>query len=57
MHGSRLCVNILDVVTICIVGARRIATGGTSGVSEPARTLVRCKGGHSLQPVHKAGDE
>ncbi|HAU4401911.1 hypothetical protein B9P82_24665 [Citrobacter sp. L55] len=29
---------ILDVVTICTEGARRCATGGTSGVSEPART-------------------
>ncbi|EEH2275605.1 hypothetical protein JGY68_004466 [Salmonella enterica] len=31
--------------------------GGTSGVSGPARTSVRCKGGHSLKPVHRAGDE
>ncbi|EBG1722170.1 hypothetical protein FHZ12_21850 [Salmonella enterica] len=31
-------VRILDVVTICTTGARRIATGGTNGVSEPART-------------------
>ena len=31
-------VKILDVVTICMVGARRRATGGASGVSEPART-------------------
>ncbi|EPQ9647632.1 hypothetical protein ACUYVE_004611, partial [Salmonella enterica subsp. enterica serovar Enteritidis] len=27
-----------DVVTICMTGARRIATGGTNVVSEPART-------------------
>ncbi|EDV1533195.1 hypothetical protein ABP07_004133 [Salmonella enterica subsp. enterica serovar Bochum] len=47
----------MDVVTICTTGARRIATGGTNGVSEPARTSVRCKGGHSLEPVHRAGDE
>ncbi|EAW4526017.1 hypothetical protein FE066_20145 [Salmonella enterica] len=33
-----LLVRILDVVTICTTGARRIATGGTNGVSEPART-------------------
>lgn len=31
-------VRILDVVTICMTGARRIATGGTNVVSEPART-------------------
>ncbi|EAA7680413.1 hypothetical protein AAB26_17450 [Salmonella enterica subsp. houtenae] len=31
-------VRILDVVTICTTGARRIATGGTNGVSEPSRT-------------------
>ncbi|EGU5442514.1 hypothetical protein HG859_004517, partial [Salmonella enterica] len=30
--------------------------GGISGVSEPARTGVRCKGGH-FQPVHRAGSE
>ena len=47
----------LDVVTICTTSARRSATGGTSGVFEPARTRVRCKGGHSLKPVHRAGDE
>ncbi|ASG86042.1 hypothetical protein CSN78_004010 [Salmonella enterica subsp. diarizonae] len=50
-------VRISYVVTICMTGARRTATGGTNGVSEPARTLVRCKGGHSLEPVHRAGDE
>ncbi|EBM4269541.1 hypothetical protein DZF45_24980 [Salmonella enterica] len=38
VHGSGLSVNILDVVTICTVGARRRATGGASGVSGPART-------------------
>ncbi|EBU4886093.1 hypothetical protein CYN99_23620, partial [Salmonella enterica] len=31
-------VRILDVVTICMTGARRVATGGTNVVSEPART-------------------
>ncbi|EAY3776348.1 hypothetical protein FGS41_21305, partial [Salmonella enterica] len=49
-------VKILDVVTIFTVGARRKATGGACGVSEPARTLVRCKGGHFMKPVHWAGD-
>lgn len=29
---------VLDVVTICTIGARRVATGGTNVVSEPART-------------------
>ncbi|EBX8239664.1 hypothetical protein CC757_18695 [Salmonella enterica subsp. enterica serovar Newport] len=33
-----LLVKILDVVTICFIGARRCATGGIFGVSEPART-------------------
>ncbi|EDV3836414.1 hypothetical protein CSM73_001962 [Salmonella enterica subsp. diarizonae] len=32
------------------------AVGGTSVVSVPARTWVRCKVGH-LQPVHRAGGE
>ncbi len=36
--GNGLDIRILDVVTICMTGARRIATGGTDGVSEPART-------------------
>ncbi|KSZ31913.1 hypothetical protein APU22_07085 [Klebsiella pneumoniae] len=31
--------------------------GALSGVAEPARPSGRCKGGHSLQPVHRAGDE
>ena len=38
-------------------GARRTATGGTYAVSEPARPSGRCKGGHSPEPVHNAGDE
>ena len=39
MHGSRLCVNILDVVTILLLtDARRVVAGGTFVVSEPART-------------------
>ena len=39
------------------VGARREAMGALSGVAEPARPSGRCKGGHSPEPVHNAGDE
>ncbi|HBT1924464.1 TPA: hypothetical protein MA372_005489 [Klebsiella pneumoniae] len=28
-----------------------------SEVAEPARPSGRCKGGHSPEPVHRAGDE
>ncbi|AXQ03836.1 hypothetical protein DU808_25845 [Salmonella enterica subsp. enterica] len=38
VFASVSLVRILDVVTICMTGARRIATGGTNVVSEPART-------------------
>ncbi|HBW1648233.1 TPA: hypothetical protein MEI01_005653 [Klebsiella pneumoniae] len=31
--------------------------GALSGVAEPARPSGRCKGAHSPQPVHRAGDE
>ncbi|EHA4514022.1 hypothetical protein JK271_004676 [Escherichia coli] len=31
--------------------------GALSGVAEPARPSGRCKGGHSPEPVHNAGDE
>ncbi|WP_213757395.1 hypothetical protein, partial [Citrobacter freundii] len=37
--------------------ARHLLAGGTFAFSEPARTSVRCKGGHSHEPVHRAGDE
>lgn len=36
----------LYVVTTGISHARSVAEGATSGFSEPARTSVRCKGGH-----------
>jgi len=48
--------NHLYVVTTYL-GARRLATGGTYAVFEPARPSGRCKGGHSLEPVHRSGDE
>ncbi|HAS0908428.1 hypothetical protein BV373_28370 [Klebsiella pneumoniae] len=31
--------------------------GALSGVAEPSRPSGRCKGGHSPEPVHRAGDE
>ncbi|EFA7909515.1 hypothetical protein AYL79_004196 [Escherichia coli] len=31
--------------------------GALFGVAEPSRPSGRCKGGHSPQPVHRAGDE
>ncbi|HBW1387542.1 TPA: hypothetical protein MEH99_006106 [Klebsiella pneumoniae] len=31
--------------------------GAFSDVTEPARPSGRCKGGHSPEPVHWAGDE
>ncbi|EHI1084333.1 hypothetical protein G4V06_24325 [Escherichia coli] len=31
--------------------------GALSDVAEPARPSGRCKGGHSPEPVHRAGDE
>ena len=53
------CVDVARVVTKVILdGARRKAMGGTLlGCFEPARTLVRCKGEHYQEPVHRSGDE
>lgn len=42
---------------ICCVGARRVAMGATSGICRTGADIVRCKGGHFREPVHRPGDE
>ena len=58
MHGQSLRENILDVVTIfalrfmSVVQRREVLWGFRTGAD-----VVRCKGGHFQEPVHRPGDE
>ncbi|EBN6689478.1 hypothetical protein DX244_22175 [Salmonella enterica] len=37
--------------------ARCVAMGATSGSCRTGADIVRCKGGHFQEPVHRSGDE
>ena len=49
---------LLNAVTNLVIRSGPVAKRWElSEVAEPARPSGRCKGGHSPEPVHRAGDE